>query len=105
MGTTPVLLLPFTQVNTVDPPPDDELSSWQFGGEVAALPDGGYMVVWNDGSEVYNPSGLVVGQRYDSLGNRVGGEVPFYGFVPLGLSGLAFIPSIAAFQNGDVVVG
>ena len=38
--------------------------------------DGGYVVVWTDNSCTYNPIGsAIVGQRYNSAGNKVGGEV------------------------------
>jgi hypothetical protein len=39
-------------------------------GQVAALPDGGYVLVWTDSSRTHNGSAMV-GQRYDSLGNKV----------------------------------
>jgi hypothetical protein len=70
MTTTPRLWKSQTQVNTTD---NDHT---QFEQQIAALPDGGYVVVWGDFSFTYNPLGeAIVGQRYDSAGNKVGGEV------------------------------
>jgi hypothetical protein len=36
----------------------------------ARLADGGYVLVWTDSSRTHNGSAMV-GQRYDSLGNKV----------------------------------
>jgi hypothetical protein len=68
---------PLTQVNTTDVgefgDPED-----QFDGQVAGLEDGGYFIVWVDQSGVYSEDGdVLVGQRFDSAGNFVGGEIPF----------------------------
>jgi hypothetical protein len=95
MGTTPFLVKPLTQVNTTDTGP-------QAGAVAAGLPDGGYWAAWLDNSFTYNPNGaVVVGQRYDSAGNRIGGEIPF---LPAGSSGRASAPAIATSANGHFAV-
>ncbi len=38
--------------------------------QIARLLDGGYVLVWTDSSRTHNGSAMV-GQRYDSLGNKV----------------------------------
>jgi hypothetical protein len=41
-------------------------------GQIARLADGGYVLVWTDSSRTHSPNGsAIVGQRYDSLGNKV----------------------------------
>ena len=41
-----------------------------------AVPDGGHLLVWTDSSRTHNPNGsAIAGPRYDSRGNKVGGEV------------------------------
>ena len=77
MTTTPRLRKSQTQVNTSDAPfPGRGGSNFQGDGQIAPLQDGGYVVVWEDDSNTYNPDGpAIVGQRYDPAGNRAGGEV------------------------------
>jgi hypothetical protein len=68
MTTTPRLSKSLTQVNTTD------AGAVQNDGQVVSLNDGGYVVVWTDYSGTHNPEGAaIVGQRYDPLGNKVGG--------------------------------
>jgi large repetitive protein len=44
--------------------------------QIARLADGGYVLVWTDSGRTHNTNGsAIVEQRYDSLGNTVGGEV------------------------------
>jgi hypothetical protein len=44
----------------------------QADGQIARLADGGYVLVWTDSSRTHSPNGsAIVGQRYDSLGNKV----------------------------------
>jgi len=53
----------------------------QDDGQVVSLNDGGYVGVWTDFSRTYNPAGAaVIGQRYNSPGNKIGGEVKLSGF-------------------------
>ena len=61
MTTTPRLWKPQTQVNTAD-------SGAQTDGQIAATHDGGYVVIWHS----FN---FTIGQRYDSAGNKLSGEV------------------------------
>ena len=76
MTTTPQLVKSLTQVNTADTPVAFGGTATQSDGQIAPLLDGGYVVVWTDYSRTHNPNGsAIVGQRYDSAGNKVGGEV------------------------------
>src|SRR2546430_1044338 len=94
MTATPRLVKSLTQVNGTD-------ALVQIDGQVAALNDGGYVVVWTDSSLTYNPIGTaIVGQRYDSLGNKVGGEVKISQFS----SGDQLLPAIASLPNGNVAI-
>jgi hypothetical protein len=71
MTTAPVLVTFLTQVNSSDAPQPGG-TDFQGDGQVAPLQDGGYVVVWTDNSRTHNPNGsTIVGQRYDSLGNKV----------------------------------
>jgi FG-GAP-like repeat len=93
--TTPRLVKSQTQVNTT------EGGTGQAQGQIAPLADGGYVVVWADFSATYNPEGgAIVAQRYDSAGNKVGGEVKISQFS----SGSQSTPAITALPNGNVAV-
>ena len=62
----------------------------QENPDIAALPDGGFVIVWED-----DASAGVQLQLYNSTGSRVGGEF---------LVGLGFQPAVAALANGSVIV-
>src|SRR6266511_3453408 len=101
MTTTPRLVKSLTQVNTSDAPVAPDRFASQFDGHVAALPDGGYVIVWTDQSGTYNANGAaVVGQRYDSAGNKVGGEV----YLSPSVSENQFSPAVAVLPNGNIAV-
>src|SRR6266511_5775970 len=101
MTTTPRLVKSLTPVNTSDAPVAPGRFASQFDGQIAALPDGGYVVVWTDQSGVHNPNGAaVVGQRYDSAGNKVGGEV----YLSPSASENQFSPAVAVLPNGNIAV-
>jgi FG-GAP-like repeat len=101
MTTTPRLVKSLTQVNTSDAPVAPGGFASQFNGQVAALPDGGYVVVWTDQSRTYNPNGAaVVGQRYDAAGNKVGGEV----YLSPSVSDNQFSPAVTVLPNGNIAV-
>ena len=48
---------------------------WQYQPEVAALADGGYVIVWQSHESGSSPNFDIYAQRYDSAGQPVGGEV------------------------------
>jgi len=102
MTTTPRLRKSQTQVNTSDAPfPGRGGSNFQGDGQIAPLQDGGYVVVWEDDSNTYNPDGpAIVGQRYDPAGNRAGGEVNISQFT----GGTEFSPAVTVLPNGNVAV-
>jgi hypothetical protein len=99
MTTTPRLVKSLTQVNTADAPAAPGGTDIQSDGQIGPLLDGGYVVVWTDGSRTHNPGGsAIVGQRYDILGNKVGGEVKISGFV----NGNQFNPAVTTLSNGNI---
>ena len=101
MTTTPHLVKPGTQVNTTDG------STAQFDSEITPLQDGGYVVVWTDLSLTYNPQGsAIVGQRYNSAGNKIGGDPAHGGEVFLSLfpNGNQSRPAVTTLANGDIAV-
>ena len=101
MTTTPRLWKSLTQVNTSDAPVVPGGTASQAEGQIAPLPDGGYVVVWVDGSGMYNPDGFaIVGQRYDAAGNKVGGEVKISQFS----DGDRVVPAVTVLANGNIAV-
>jgi WD40 repeat protein len=96
MTTTPKLWKSQTQVNTSDG------GVSQLDGQIVGLPDGGYVVVWRDLSLAHNPGGIaIVGQKYNVLGEMVGGEVKIStGFV----DGDQTAPAITAMPDGGIAV-
>jgi hypothetical protein len=101
MTTTPHLVKPGTQANTTDG------STAQFEGEITPLQDGGYVVVWTDLSLTYDPQGgAIVGQRYDSAGNKIGGDPAHGGEVDLSLFPIGYksSPAVTTLANGDIAV-
>src|SRR5262245_21808803 len=99
MTTTPILWKSLTQVNTTDAGPYNAIQS---DGQIVALKDGGYVVVWTDDSGANNTDGAasVIGQRYDSAGDKVGGEV----YLTSGLRGDSFAPSVTLLGDGNLAV-
>jgi large repetitive protein len=96
MTTTPVLSKSWTQANTTDGP------AQQGFGQIVSLNDGGYVVVWMDSSGTYNPFGAaVLGQRFESAGNKVGGEVNL-GDVVSGHTQVS--PAVTLLDNGNIAV-
>jgi hypothetical protein len=71
----------------------------QASSSVAALPDGGYVVVWYD--ETGYPNTRIAGQRFDATGQKVGGE--FY-VSPPGDAQLNDAPSVTATFDGGFAV-
>jgi FG-GAP-like repeat len=101
MTTTPQPVKSLTQVNTADTPVAPGGTAIQSDGQIAPLLDGGYVVVWTDSSRTHNPNGsAILGQRYDSAGNKVGGEVKISQFN----AGDQFSPAITTLPNGNVAV-
>jgi hypothetical protein len=102
MTTTPRLSNSWSIANTThQPAPMSAGLPSQDDGHVVSLNDGGYVVVWTDLSRTYNPDGAaVIGQRYDSAGNKVGGEVKLSGFN----SGDQFSPAVTRLDNGNIAV-
>jgi hypothetical protein len=102
MTTTPHPPKPPTQVNTTDG------GTAQFEATIAPLHDGGYVVVWTDQSRIYNTAGdAIVGQRYDSAGNKVGGDPLHGGEVMLSQfpdTGDQFSPAVTTLANGNIAV-
>src|SRR5262245_13478747 len=85
MTTTPKLWKAPTPVNTTD---------FAFGGRIVGLQDGGYVVVWENAA--YHS---ILGQRYDSAGNKVGGEVQL---TPVAVLNNYFSPAVTVLSNGNI---
>jgi hypothetical protein len=93
--TTPVISTPQSQVNTTDG------NQNQFRGRVVGLQDGGYVVVWEDQSHVYNPAGdAIIGQRYNAAGAKVGGEFNISQFTV----GFQADPALTVLNDGSLAV-
>ena len=98
MTTTPKIWKSLTQVNATDSGPDGVA---QADGQIVALKDGGYVVIWADNSGAFNPNGTaVMGQRYNSVGNKVGGEV----HLSTGFPGSVFRPAVTLLGDGNLAV-
>ena len=98
MTTTPKIWKSLTQVNATDSGPDGVA---QADGQIVALKDGGYVVIWADNSGAFNPNGTaVMGQRYNSVGNKVGGEV----HLSTGFPGTVFRPAVTLLGDGNLAV-
>jgi len=65
----------------------------QSGADVAALKDGGFVIIWDDDARHGT-----YGQRFDAAGNKVGGEF-------LAASGDRFFQTVAALEDGRFVTG
>jgi VCBS repeat protein len=101
MATTPILRTEATQVNTTDAAVGAGGNNTQNDGQIVALGDGGYVIVWTDGSRAFNPAGTaVLGQRYDAAGNRVGGEFD----VSQLMAGDQSSPAVAPMPDGGFLV-
>ena len=101
MTTTPRIWKSQTQVNTSDAPVAPGGTNGQFDPKIVQLQDGGYVVVWTDTSRTYNANGTaVVGQRYNSAGNKVGGEV----YLSPSISDEQFSPAVTVLPNGNIAV-
>jgi FG-GAP-like repeat len=99
--TTPRIWKSQTQVNTSDAPVAPGGTNGQFDPQIVQLQDGGYVVVWTDTSRTYNANGTaVVGQRYNSAGNKVGGEV----YLSPSISDEQFSPAVTVLPNGNIAV-
>jgi Ca2+-binding RTX toxin-like protein len=94
MVDTPVVWTGFTQVNTSDG------ATAQADGQVVALQDGGYIVVWTDSSGVLATNDTVVAQRYNGLGEKIGGETLIHQ-----QNGTETQPSVALLADGSIAVG
>jgi hypothetical protein len=85
MTTTPRVWKSQTQVNTAD-------FGVQNDGQIAATQDGGYVVVWHS-------INFIIGQRYDSAGNKLNSEV---------IAGFNFgeqtTPAVTVLANGNIAV-
>lgn len=65
----------------------------QYRSDVAALAGGGFVVVWEDDS---GADARVLGQRYDALGNPVGGQVT----IGANIGNDHITPSVTALADG-----
>ena len=75
-------------------------SSSQQESAIAALNDGGFVAVWQDNGGADGSSSGVLGQRFDSAGNPVGGEFQ----VNTEFSSFQYEPSVSGLSGGGFVV-
>src|SRR4029078_1785754 len=110
MTTTPVPYRPFPTGLPPDYSDTNDFGFSQSDGEIVGLNDGGYVIVWNDTSHMFNPGGTaVVGQKFDALGNKVvnafGSEAQIslftFGDDSLGAGGGSAITQLA---NGNLAI-
>lgn len=77
-----------------------DVANDQRDARVARLPNGGFVVIWRTVPPSSSPTlGQIYAQRYDRLGNRLGGN--FLVAPPFGGQSQ---PSVASFANGRFVV-
>jgi hypothetical protein len=74
-------------------------SGSQYEPKVAALNDGGYVIVWRDDNQD-GSSTAVMGQRYDSAGNAVGGQFRVNEYT----TGGQYEPDVIGLSTGGFVV-
>src|SRR5262245_6982577 len=86
MTTSPKLWKSPTQVNTTD-------NGYEGDSRIAGLQDGGYVVIWRSGAAIF-------GQRYDSAGNKVGGEAELCPSV----DGWNVDPAVTVLADGNIAV-
>jgi len=94
-STTATVWSSLGKVNTTDSSVD---GNDQYHSRVIGLADGGFLVAWEDSTNTFSHqlgANDIVGQRYDLLGNKVGGEV-YISAVYEDLNQQA--PAIAAFE-------
>jgi hypothetical protein len=102
MTTTPRLSSSWSGANTThQPAPMSAGLPIQDDGQVVST-NHGYVVVWTDFSRTYNPNGTaVIGQSYDSAGNKIFGEVNLSsGFN----SGDQFSQAVTPLADGNIAV-
>jgi Ca2+-binding RTX toxin-like protein len=75
------------------------LTGEQIESSIAALLDGGFVVVWRDD---YPTDSVIRGQRYDAVGNKVGGEIDISG--PTFQLGDQSLPSVTGLADGGFYV-
>jgi Ca2+-binding RTX toxin-like protein len=102
---TPMVWKSETQVNTADGSVLGGGTNLQYNPHITALQDGGYLVVWVDGSRThFNLGSAIVGQRYDHMGVKVGGEIDLS--QPAEAAGVESFgePSVTVLDDGNVAV-
>ena len=78
-----------------------QTSDYQYDASVAGLEGGGFVVAWNSGGGQDGSGQGVFGQRYDSAGNRVGGEFRINSYT----TGDQAVPTAVALGDGGFLVG
>ncbi len=91
MADTPTIWRGLSQVNSRDG------GFAQTESDIVALPDGGYLVVWED--RQYPGDTDMWGQRYDAAGVKLGNQ-----FSVETVTDSQMVPALAAFSDGNVLV-
>jgi hypothetical protein len=98
--TTPRLWKDETQVNLIDAGNPPLGNNFQGNAEIAAQPNGGYLVVWSDGAHVYKNGFAIVARTYDSAGDFTRGDF----LVSDDPNSDDTSPAVAVLSNGDIAV-
>ncbi len=77
-----------------------QIQKTQILPKIAGTPDGGFFAVWQDNAPSNGGSYDINGQQFDSLGNKVGGEIT----VNTATAGYDLNPAVAALADGRVLV-
>ena len=73
----------------------------QFFSSIAGLPDGGFVIAWEDGGpSAGDPNGSIKAQTFDNTGSRIGAEFQ----VNTQTASTQSRPSVAALENGGFVI-
>lgn len=112
MADTPAIWLPPFQVNVLDKAQGAGGSNRQSGPFIAALPDGGAVIVWEDsGARCFFEPADVAFRRLDVAGARVGAEQPCvnsaldYAQLKLSYQPLANGTGYVLYQRDDFMFG
>jgi FG-GAP-like repeat len=100
MTSAPRLWKDETQVNLIDAGRPPLGNNFQGNADIAAQPNGGYLVVWSDGAHVYKNGYAIVARTYDSAGNFTRGDF----LVSDDPNSDDTSPAVAVLSNGDIAV-
>jgi hypothetical protein len=102
MPITPLLWRYGSQANTFDSPLGSTGSATQYDGQIVALDNGNYVVLWEDDSRVFQTAGYgISGQLFSATGAKIGGETSLDTFTG---SGSQMFPAVASLPHSKFAV-